>query len=125
MLRLGKFWFRNDEVVLLSGSPRDTEALASALEDAQERGNETFVVNDLAVVSLKHPAQLVAVLVTSVPILVEGVFHWPCHGSGTIKDLRDIAQRASEGYFPLNQPPGMLLVASHSYYNDQWWSEYG
>jgi hypothetical protein len=125
MLHLGRFWFRNDEVVLLSGLPREIDALASTLEDAEERGIDALVVSDLAVVSSKHPAELVAVRVTTVSTLTEGVFHWPCLGSGTLKELRDIAHRKSEGYFPLDRPPGMLLVACHSVYNDQWWSVYG
>ncbi|KAF1716507.1 hypothetical protein CSC74_11865 [Pseudoxanthomonas yeongjuensis] len=129
MMHLGRFWFKNDEVVLLSGSPREVEALASTLEETRKRGDSAFVVSDLALVSVKHPAHLIAVQTSTAAALAEGEFHWPSLGGtdhiGTINKLRDIAQRESEDSFPLLRTPASLLVACHSHYNDQWWSVYG
>jgi hypothetical protein len=129
MMHLGRFWFKNDETVLLSGSPREIDSLASALEEARDRGETTFVVSNLALVSVKHPAHLVAVEGSYSATLADGEFHWPCLGGadhiGTIQKLRDIARRESENSFPLLRTPAGLLVACHSHYNDQWWSLYG
>ena len=129
MMHLGRFWFKNDETVLLSGSPREIDSLASTLEEAGDLGETTFVVSNLALVSAKHPAHLLAVQGTYSATLTDCEFHWLSLGSsdhfGTVRKLRDIALRESEGSFPLLRTSAGLLVACHSHYNDQWWSAYG
>jgi hypothetical protein len=129
MMRLGRFWFKSDEVVLLSGSPREIGSLASALEAARDDRMSTFVVSELALVSAKHPAHLIAVQDSCSATLADGEFHWPCLGGadhiGTIRNLRDIAQRESEGFFPLLRSAATLLVTCHSHYDEQWWLQYG
>lgn len=128
-MHLGRFWFKNDEVVLLSGSPREIDSLASALEAARDGRESAFVVSDLALVSVKHPAHLIAAHGSYSGTLADGEFHWPSLGGadhiGTLRRLRDIAQRESEGYFPLLRSSAGLVVACHSHYNDQWWSVCG
>jgi len=59
-LRLGLFYFRNDDVVLLSASSKDLSLLADRIEQATERGQFVFPVHEIAKVAAQKPAKLYA-----------------------------------------------------------------
>lgn len=128
-MNVGNFWFKNDEVVLLAGKPKEISALADKLVELREQNIEKFHINELARQSNNHPADLYAVKSVSGSINA-GVFYWPCLESifhlGAVRKLREIAEKESEASFKLEKSStSILIVACDGHYDETWWNKNG
>jgi hypothetical protein len=122
-LRLGLFYFRNDDVVLLSASPKELSLLADRIEQSIDKGQFVIPIHESAQVSAKNPAKLYASS-TSSGDKEENAFWWKC-SEATVEKLRVAASKSSEQYFDVSGSTPFLLVTCSSHYNDQWWQTYG
>ncbi len=96
-LRLGLFYFRNDDVVLLSASPKELYLLADRIEQSIDKGQFIIPIHESAQVSTKNPAKLYASS-TSSGDKEENTFWWKC-SEVTVEKLRVAASKSSEQYF--------------------------
>jgi len=122
-LRLGLFYFRNDDVVLLSASSKDLSLLADRIEQSIERGQFVFPVHEIAKVAAQKPAKLYASSSSS-GVKEENAFWWKCTDA-TVEKLRATATRSSEQYFDVTGSTPFLMITCSDYYNEQWWQRYG
>lgn len=122
-IRLGLFYFRNDDVVLLSASPKKLSLLADRIEQSLDKGQFVIPIHESAQVSSKNPAKLYA---SSSPSgdKEENAFWWQCSET-TIEKLRVAASKSSEQYFDVSGSTPFLLVTCSGHYNEQWWQTYG
>ena len=126
MLRLGHFRFKNDEVVLLSGTAKDISSLADRLAQASKDGVARFPLSDLCEVSPRHPAMLYAVQYAD-GTLEQFTYLWPClrgtENFAVVSQLRQLAEKGEgERVFALPRTGGYLTVDCGGYGED-WWSK--
>jgi hypothetical protein len=105
-MNIGNFWFKNDEVVLLAGKPKEIVALAEKLEDLKEKNIHKFDIGELASQSINHPAKIYAMGNISYGA-EKGIFYWPWLESvyfmETIINLRKIAKNETDCSFKLEK----------------------
>ena len=126
MLRLGRFWFKNDEVILLSGAARDISLLADRLAEASKAGVARLSLNELSEVSQRHPATLYAVQYPE-GSLEQLTYLWPCLRSaenlGVVRQLKELAEKEQgERIFALPRTGGYLTIDCGGY-DAEWWSK--
>jgi hypothetical protein len=122
-LRLGLFYFRNDDVVLLSATSDGLFLLANRIEQAIDKGQFTISIHEIAEVSAKNPAKLYASSAAT-GITEENEFWWRCNGV-TVEKLRVAANKSSEQYFDVAGSAPFLLVTCSNHYDDLWWQANG
>lgn len=122
-LRLGLFNFRNDDVLLLSGSAKGIADLGRKLQIAFQAGQTRIAIHDLALVSENNPARLFAIN-GSGDLQEKNSFVWKCTETD-IHALLSAGTGASELYFDLSKTPPYFYVNFSGHYNDAWWQTYG
>lgn len=122
MLRLGRFNFRNDDVVLIAGDKAAVAALGHRLEAEFRSGKAYVPVHDFASVSPRHPVSLFAVRGTFPPPADDSLL-WPC-SDPDIARLVAAGSQGTELRFGLSRTSPYLYVNFSGHYDETWWATY-
>lgn len=119
-MNLGLFNFKNDDVLLLSGSSRELNDLADKIETILDTPRLSLNIHHLCKVSTKHPAKLYASAIFNSSKTVNE-FWWKCTLI-SVDLIRKAANKDKETSFDTNRVP--LLITTSRHYNSDWWEQF-